>query len=223
MYQDRILQAWIPLVDFLAEALGPACEVVLHDLRDLERSIIAIRNNHISGRQVGDSSSDFALEIIQNHARNKNADYVASYYGALGDGGKTLRLSSYFIYDDDKNLIGMLGLNMDFSALEEARNLIDRFIGMGLPPAPPPRNEKPMHFNLSEDYLPSVVERTIEAGGVEPARMTVEEKRSVVEELQQKGVFLLKGAVTEIAKRLEVSEQTVYRYLKDMEGPREGE
>jgi predicted transcriptional regulator YheO len=215
MNHKQDLKAWIPWVDFLADALGDTCEVVLHDLRDIEHSIVAIRNNRITGRQVGDSLSDFALEIIQEHAHNKN--YLASYYGSLGDNGKILRLSSFFIYDEEGEPIGMLALNMDFSPLEEARAIIDRFLRTETP-VPTEKTEKrpgkSMHFNLSEDYMPSMVARTIQENGVEPARMTAEEKRGVVESLQSKGVFLLKGAITEVAKKLEVSEQTVYRYLK---------
>ena len=46
--------------------------------------------------------------------------------------------------------------------------------------------------------------------------MTIEEKKQVVATLQGKGAFLLKGAVGEVAQALDVSEQTVYRYLKEI-------
>jgi predicted transcriptional regulator YheO len=213
MNHKQDLQAWMPLVDFLADGLGSTCEVVLHDLRDIEHSIVAIRNNHITGRQVGDSLSGFALEIIQEHARNKK-NYLASYYGSLAENGKILRLSSFFIYDEEGRPIGLLALNIDLSALEEARAIIDRFLQMKTPLSTEQQIGKSMHFNLSGDYMSSVVARTIQENGVEPARMTAEEKRGVVESLQAKGVFLLKGSITEVAKKLEVSEQTVYRYLK---------
>ncbi|MDR1379543.1 MAG: PAS domain-containing protein [Synergistaceae bacterium] len=215
MNHKQDLKAWVPWVDFLADALGSTCEVVLHDLLDIEHSIVAIRNNHVTGRQVGDSLSDFALEIIQEHAHNKKS-YLASYYGSLEENGKILRLSSFFIYDEEGRPIGMLALNMDFSVLEEARDIINRFIHMEALVPVEKQTGKSMHFNLSEDYMPSMVARTIAESGVEPARMTADEKRGIVESLQWKGVFLLKGAITEVAKKLEVSEQTVYRYLKDI-------
>ncbi|MDR1979393.1 MAG: PAS domain-containing protein [Synergistaceae bacterium] len=216
MNHAQSLQAWVPLVDFLADAFGSTCEVVLHDLRNIEHSIIAIRNNHITGRKIGDSLSDYALEVIHKQSRNPNKNYVASYYGTLEESGKILRLSSFLIYDEENELMGLLALNMDFSALEEARNIIDGFINnMEKLPQAAGREEKSMHFNLSEDYMPSVIAQMIESCGVEPMRMTLEEKRSLVEQLQLKGIFLLKGAVTEVANKLEVSEQTVYRYLKD--------
>jgi predicted transcriptional regulator YheO len=214
---EPYLQAWIPLVDFLADAIGDTCEVVLHDLKNIEHSIIAIRNSHITGRKVGDSLSGFALEVIQKQAKNTNTRYVAPYYGVLEENGKILRLSSFFIYDDDDNFVGLLALNMDFSKLEEACNIIDRFINLGTSPTASKMTGKAMHFNISESYLSGVVARAIQDVGMEPGRMTAEEKRGVVEKLQSQGVFLMKGSVTETAEKLEVSEQTVYRYLKDIE------
>jgi predicted transcriptional regulator YheO len=49
---SALLSAFIPMVDFLAEVLGEGCEVVLHDVTNPERSVIAIRNSHVSGRDV---------------------------------------------------------------------------------------------------------------------------------------------------------------------------
>ncbi len=48
-------------------------------------------------------------------------------------------------------------------------------------------------------------------------RMTMDEKKYIVKKLEEKGVFRLKGVVAEVADCLEVSDQTVYRYLKELE------
>ena len=47
---NTILEQYKILVDFLGKALGPDYEVVLQDLTDRKNAIIAIANNHISGR-----------------------------------------------------------------------------------------------------------------------------------------------------------------------------
>ncbi len=52
MSSNDIVQSYIPLVDFLAEILGPTAEVVLHDLRKKEHSMIAIRNGRLTGRRA---------------------------------------------------------------------------------------------------------------------------------------------------------------------------
>jgi len=41
-------------------------------------------------------------------------------------------------------------------------------------------------------------------------------KRRIARQLQEYGVFELKGQVSEVAKRLGVSEKTIYRYLKEV-------
>jgi len=47
---DNFLESLKPVVDGIATMFGKNCEVVLHDLRNLERSIVAIANGHVTGR-----------------------------------------------------------------------------------------------------------------------------------------------------------------------------
>ena len=49
------LQGYVPLVNFIAEVVGPNCEVVLHDLSDLEHSVVAISDNRLTGRSAAAS------------------------------------------------------------------------------------------------------------------------------------------------------------------------
>ena len=44
--------------------------------------------------------------------------------------------------------------------------------------------------------------------------MTPEEKIEIVRQLESKGVLMLKGAVSEVAEKLLVSEATLYRYIR---------
>ena len=46
------------------------------------------------------------------------------------------------------------------------------------------------------------------------------EKITVIQTLYDKGVFLIKGAVPEVAQALFCSEATVYRYLSKLSGKR---
>jgi predicted transcriptional regulator YheO len=43
--------------------------------------------------------------------------------------------------------------------------------------------------------------------------MTQNERIAIIQELNKDGVFLLKGAISEVAEQLKVSEVTIYRYL----------
>jgi predicted transcriptional regulator YheO len=75
------------------------------------------------------------------------------------------------------------------------------------------------HLSKTVDKLAyDSIEEVIETYGVEPERMTQTEKVEIIEKLNEGGVFLLKGAVSKVATRLNVSEATVYRYLNGIKG-----
>ncbi len=206
---NSLLARYLPLVDFLAEVLGPDTEVVLHDVGDMERSVVAIRNGHISGRKVGSPATNVVLKIIKEGRAGKT-DFLANYKGIAAD-GRALRSSTFLIHDDDRNLIGILCINIDTRKLELLRDCLDALIG--------PRNE--LNGDETVEHFPSSVEElaydSIEAvvgkAGISPQRMSQEEKQMIVKKLNDGGVFLLKGAVSRVAARMEVSEPTVYRYL----------
>ena len=49
-----------------------------------------------------------------------------------------------------------------------------------------------------------------------PDRLTMDEKIRIVDDLQQAGIFYMKGAVSEVAAQLGSSEATIYRYLSKL-------
>ena len=63
---NPLLQHYIKLTEFLGQALGPDYEVALHDMTDKNRSIVAIANNHISGREIGAPLTNVALKILMD-------------------------------------------------------------------------------------------------------------------------------------------------------------
>lgn len=42
----------IPIAKAVAETFGSNCEVVIHDFRNMENSIVAIFNGHVTGRTI---------------------------------------------------------------------------------------------------------------------------------------------------------------------------
>ena len=85
---DARLEPYRVVVSFLGEALGPDYEVVLHDLTSEDGTIVAIVNNHISGRTEGAPLSNMALRFIQERMYEKQ-DYLAGYQGASQAKGRT--------------------------------------------------------------------------------------------------------------------------------------
>ena len=201
------------LVEFLGIVLGEHCEVVLQDISEDRREIVAIANGGISGRKIGAPLTGFALGVLADESW-KTEDYRCNYPGLTKD-NRQLRSSTFYIKENGK-LVGMLCINADTS---EYRQLSEAILKLGgaLPQDEPQgsRQEYPEKFSESiADITYHTIQATMEKNGDIPAdHMTQEERLSIVRYLNERVVFLLKGAVSEVAKQLACSEASVYRYL----------
>jgi predicted transcriptional regulator YheO len=213
------LKQYIPMVHFIADIMGGNCEVVLHDVTNPDHSIIEIVNGHVSGRKVNSPITDLALKILKEESY-KDRNYICNYK-SNSKKNKTLRSSSYFIKDETNKIIGMICVNMDISDVINARNILDQFIMIDKPTNDPVESSKPIfdshlfeNFEENiEELLLSLIKGVLAEYDIPPERMSPQEKIEVVKKLNEKGAFLLKGGVSEVAKYLDVSEATIYRYL----------
>ena len=211
-----ILQHYIKLTDFLGKALGPDYEVALHDLTRKDRSIIAIANNYISGREVGAPLTNMALSILRDKSY-EHTDYHLHYY-SINVNGKDLRSSTLFIKDSGK-LIGLLCINFDSSRYRELSARVMDLCGSLLTPGAPSgthlivENDEHTYPSSIAGATASIVSSVIADYPVPVDRLTQDEKMEIMDALNRKGVFLLKGSVSYVAKELHSSEASIYRYL----------
>lgn len=59
------LEKYIPLVRFMGQVFGSDFEIVLHDIRFPEASVIAVENGHITGRTIGGKLTASERQIIR--------------------------------------------------------------------------------------------------------------------------------------------------------------
>jgi predicted transcriptional regulator YheO len=211
---NPLLRNYVPLVRFLGEVI-PESEVVLHDLGDLEHSVVAISERRLTERGLGSSITDFALVLLKNLDYRKR-DFVTNYVGRSPDGTRTFRSSTFFIKDENGEAAGMLCVNVDITGIREASETLGRLL----------MDERMFALEQGEvahesyartggDLLGSLIEETKAQFPQDAGELTAQEKRQFVAYLSHKGGFLLKGAVSRAAAELRVSDQTIYRYLKD--------
>jgi predicted transcriptional regulator YheO len=204
---------YMELVHFLGKCLGDNVEVVLHDLTSLEHSVIAIHNGHITGRTVGSPLTVLALNQLKKMALRKQTEMI-NYKGTARN-GNPLRSSSYFIRDDHGEIVGVLCINIDVSEYIKAEEIIKKLAYL-----PELSDESREKDELMENFPSSISEmvsntfKEIFTGDtIEIKRLTALEKMEIVKHLYLKGLFQMKGAVSEIAVQLLTSEATIYRYL----------
>ena len=206
------------LVGFLSSILGENYEVVLQDCRTGQSGIIAIGNGNVTNRQVGGPLTDYALEIIKSK-RWKHQDWDINYRSRKNN--RVLRSSTYFIKDGDEDLVGMLCINIDTSVYEQLSNAIMALGGLHLLPPPDGTPSNPSAETLRETFFADISEMVMHAmsevfgenSAPQITRLDQAERLHLVENLNEKGTFLIKGAISEVAEIMGCSESTLYRYL----------
>ncbi|MDF9867030.1 putative transcriptional regulator YheO [Bacilli bacterium PM5-3] len=224
------LKRYVILVDFLKEMFGPNYEIVLHDIKQENGAIVAIANGDITGRKIGDPLTTFALNTIATK-KYEEVDYVLNYH-AKSNYGRLLRSSTLYIKDNNE-LIGLLCINFDdtkfLDLTEQLRKLVhpDEVLYRR---ENIEKKDDPIE-NIAEsiaDVTKNVINDFFYRNNFNLAIMEVKQRKKLVEGLNQddrfaiiktlndNGVFLIKGAVSEVANELFCSEPTVYRYLSKL-------
>lgn len=206
---EKKLEPYKVMVDFLADYLGENTEVVLHDLANPKSSIVAIRNGHISGREIGGGITNYARDLLIKKAYLEKP-YTSNYRG-MSPRGNIIRSTTYFILDEYGEPIGLLCLNMDCQRFAEARDILEALITVEPVKKDTDGDE---NFNIDvKELVYNNISRVLPSNHGDLRKMGKQEKIDLVEKLQGLGTFMVKGTIWHVANMLGVSVPTVYRYL----------
>ncbi len=207
------LSAFIPFVKGISETFGSNCEVVLHDLTDLQHSIIAIENGHVTGRNIGSPMTEASLKLYVN---DKVDEDNINYTGKSAD-GRVLKSSTMFIKDEKGKVLGCLCINFDITELVGVQRVMNELMKVsGTNVGEKLSDSGDEVINIVSSVLKDIVNDTIQNNGKPIIYLSKEEKVGIVEILDQKGAFLIKGAIDYVAEVLCVSRYTIYNYLDEI-------
>lgn len=234
-----MLQQYSVIVQFLGKTLGPDYEIVLHDLSPDHNQIVAIANNHVSGRNIGSPLTNASLKMLIDKAYETD-DFLCNYKG-IAENGRLLRSSTMFIKDAQGNPAGLLCINFDDSRFMDLQDTLLSVIhpkeyiaarpfmkkyeksettaASSQTDAVPDPEPSAITENFSMD-IPSLMHKMFADATVAmptPAdRLNQQEKKEIIEKLHKQGLFQLKGAITFVAEQFACSSATIYRYLSEL-------
>jgi len=190
----------------IAEMFGSTCETLVHDMGDPSHPILAIYNGHVSGREVG-STLDIlgtARELDQN---TLVTDLVNLY--ATTPSGQQVKSSTFHLIGEDYNLA--LGINFDYSSLVYAnRILVDLMSAQA--------DLQSALWRGGESGLGDILDECLAAVGKPVSALNKKDRIKIIALLDQKNAFSYRKSVPFVAKRLQVSRYTVYKYLGELTG-----
>ncbi len=219
----ELREHYVSVVSFLGKVLGPNYEIALHDLSMGDETIIAIANGHVTNRQLSAPLTGAALGFISKK-RYEKADYEVNYTSLTVE-QKALRSSTLYIKDAGK-LVGLLCITFDDSQYKDISHRImslchpdellyhhsfERLEDLAV------NTETEIFGRDIKEVFQVTMDAILEDNPLPMDRLKKKEKLRLVYELKKRGIFLLKGAVPEVAKALHSSEATIYRYLNEVE------
>lgn len=211
-----VLDLAVQLVPDLQKVLGPLSEVLVHDLRFPEHSVIAIAG-HLTGRSIGAPATDLLLRLTRQNATDVNP----LNYNTWTSDGRKMRSSTIFLRDSAAGgeVIGALCINVDVSVGEQLQQWVrENVIMPGDEPAGL-QNEPVERFDTSvEETMRAALARVLGEIGKKPAELSKAERLRVVEALDQVGVFLIKNSTAFVADALGISRATLYNYVNQVRG-----
>src|SRR5690554_807829 len=129
--QKLILEVLRSTLRMLSNALGPHTEVVLHDLLNPERSILAIANGHVTGRKVGGSvlggprrDQGFIAVRRAMEDRSSSDPVMVENYSTFAPDGRPLRSSTVVYRDSSGQSFASLCINADLSGVAAAHTVL---------------------------------------------------------------------------------------------------
>lgn len=129
------------------------------------------------------------------------------------DDGRVLRSSTIFIRDEKGHIIGSLCINQDLTDFIVASKLTQELTAFQRPSTEEEHAEEFFAHDIS-DVMEDMVRTELELLQKPVAYMQKEDKLALVQRMENKGIFDVKGAVEYVAERLGVTNYTIYNYLK---------
>lgn len=208
---NPLLKTYFPIADMLTETFGADCEVVIHDLEQPDSSVVYVANGNVTNRQKGQAFDHLVRKVLLS--KNFRDDRMTNYMFETED-GKKIKSSSVLIRNAEQDVIGMLCLNYNVTSYVAAQSKLAAFLDAE---DVEPDNEKA----VGQDIMAVIDELILNIIGTADVK-NITRKRGVeiVKFMDEKGIFLVKGAIDKVAALMGVSKVTIYSYLDEAKGKR---
>jgi D-arginine utilization repressor len=187
--------------DGMAALLFPDLEAVVHDVRT---GLIAHIANGFSKRNVGDAS------LITDLAELEGGGDVLGPYEKLGPNSRTLRSITIAARSEQGEIVALLCLNFDVTALSQVQKLLSGFAtGIKTQARPEALFSADWREKLNDIVEAISVEKSIRPSDFGRAEMTL-----ALAEAKANGLLDVRNFVDYFGEYFDISRATVYNYLR---------
>lgn len=216
-----ILNSYKTIVYGLADYLGPESEIVLHSLENYESSAIIIAGENTK-RKVGAPITDLALNMLNKISTSRETNFLT--YFTKSKTQTKMKSSTIAIYGENKRIIGLLCINYNLECK------LDDFIKNFTYPDKTNDDINLIDFNKKEksevvENFTNSIDELIE-DKVEKIKLKIDnnnqiannnKNKEIIKLLYKDGIFNIKDGVVRVAKKMNISKNTVYLHIRQLE------
>ncbi|MEL7609408.1 MAG: helix-turn-helix transcriptional regulator [Bacillota bacterium] len=193
----------------IAAQFGNTCEVVVHDLsgKEMEHTVVAIENGHVTNRKVGDGPSHIVLESIRGDAQTLKDQF--NYLTKTGD-GRILKSSTVYIRDGENGKpVGIFSINQDITNFMLVHSALESMLSLE-------KGENKQIERIPQnvtELLDDLIEESTALIGKPVPMMSKDDKIRAIQYLNRAGAFLITKSGDKVAKHFGISKYTLYSYM----------
>lgn len=184
--------------------VGQHCEIVVYDFADLEHAVVSVAGN-LTDRQPGAPVPD--LDFIRTSLTNDSPDEFN--YTTRED--QQFLSSTIWVRDPEGEIIGALGINMDYEHILQMKSIVDSLTAVFQE-----KSDLLISNTFARDLdelLRNTVQQFLQQEAVHSIDdLTLQEKQNLIEIVEQRGLFKVRGAAQKLADMLNVSRASIYNY-----------
>ncbi len=216
------LEPYKGVLRMLGGQFGDSCQSILYSLEqdrdEVEGTVVSVSGT-TTNANIGDPLPGF----IDTHIREKG---MTSQYGFINKAfpSLVLRTSLEFLKDEEGKAIGCICIHHNIVHIKMITSFLDE---LTRPNNLEDEDEESSNANgegrqytasniqgFLDNIISEFLEEHLEANNF--AALDKNDKLDLIKELDRRGVFLVKGAVNLIAKRINVSKFSIYNYLDEI-------
>jgi predicted transcriptional regulator YheO len=203
--KTAIINVLVQAGEAFCRTVGPQCEVVIHDLADMEHSIVWIMGA-VTGRKVGGCMTAKGLSLVRSGSSANSHSYTTRTRD-----GKMVRSSLIFIKDRRGRPFAGMEVNFDASPFVAFRQTLEKI-------ADPDEayDFQDAFIDDAPQMLNKMLERAIGLIGKPVTQMNKADRLRFVKILDEAGVFELRKATPAVANYLGVTRFSIHNYLNEI-------
>jgi predicted transcriptional regulator YheO len=189
------------IAEGVACMFGNSCETLIHDMGSKKSPILSIYHGDVTKRKAGDVLTILGVKEVDEFFEGKD---VVNCMGKTID-GRLIKSSTFHLRGEDYHYA--LGINYDYTHLSLAKAALDELTTVGQP------IEEVLY--PSEKLQQDIFDECLKIVGKPVALLNKDDRIKMIALLLERGAFNFSKGILTIAKKLNISRYTIYKYLRE--------